>query len=76
MVKNYTHHTFEPKYLLDNRVLKIINRSTLLLVTPNGREYKTNINNVKSATTLELIRNAWNSCLNSIKLTARIINIT
>ena len=52
---------------MDYRVLKILNKSTLLLVTPNDRECKTNINDVKPATTLELIENAWDSLLNSIK---------
>ena len=42
--------------------------STLLLVAPNGREHKTNINDVKPCTTLELIKNAWNSFLNPKKI--------
>ena len=46
MVKNYAHHTFEPKYLLVYKVLNIINDSTLLLITPKGKERKTNINDV------------------------------
>ena len=52
---------------MDYRVLKILNESTLLLVTPNRRECKMNINSVKPATTLELIENAWDSFLNLIK---------
>ena len=32
--KNHAHHTFELKYLLDYKVLKIINNSTILLITP------------------------------------------
>ena len=46
MVKNHACHTFDPKYLLDYKVLKILNDSTLLLITPNGKEGKTNINDV------------------------------
>ena len=38
MVKNHAHHTYEPKYLLDYKVLKILNDSTHLLITPNGKE--------------------------------------
>ena len=34
MVKNHAHHTLKPKNLMDLRVLKIFNKSTLLLVTP------------------------------------------
>ena len=37
MVKSYAYHTFEPKYLLDYRVLKVLNDTTLLLVTSNGK---------------------------------------
>ena len=59
LVKNHADSAFEPKYLMDYRVLKILNESTLLLVTPNSRKCKTNINNVKPSTTLELIENAW-----------------
>ena len=67
MVKNHTHHTFEPKYLLDYRVLKIINESTLFLIMPNGKERRTNINDVKPCSTIELTENAWDSFLDSIK---------
>ena len=65
MVRNNTSWSFEPKYLMDYRVL--INVSTLLLVTPNGKECETNINDMKPSSTLELIENALNSFLNSIK---------
>ena len=47
MVWNHAHHKFEPKYLLDYRVLQILNDSTLLLVNPDGKDRKTNINDVK-----------------------------
>ena len=67
MVKNHTHHSFEPKYLVDYRLLEILNENTLLLVTPNGREVKTHINDVKPATKLTLAEYAWNSFLNLIK---------
>ena len=75
MVKNHAHHTFEPKYLLDYRVLKLLNDSTLLLVTPNKKERKTNINDVKPCSSLELLENAWDSFLGSIK-TVKILTIT
>ena len=55
MVKNHAHHTVEPKYLLDYKVLKILNDSTLLLMTPNGKERKININDVKLCSTTELV---------------------
>ena len=67
MVRNHAHHTFEPNYLLDNRVLQLLNDSTLLLVTPDGKERKMNINDVKPCSTLKLAENAWDSSLGSIK---------
>ena len=54
--------------MTDYRVFKMLNESTLLLVTHNEKEYKMNINKVKPFTKLELVENAWNSFLNSIKL--------
>ena len=66
MVKNYAHHVLEPENLTDYRVLKILNESTLILVTPNSREHKTNISDVKPATTPELVDSAWDSFLSSI----------
>ena len=63
MVKNYTCHVFKPMYLKGYRLLKILNESTLLLVTPNGRVCKTN-NDLKSAVTLKVIENAWHLFLN------------
>ena len=59
MVENHAHHAFKPKHLMDYRVLKILNESTLLFITPNCTDHKTNINDVKPATTHELIENAW-----------------
>ena len=61
---------------MDYRILKILNESTLLLVTPNGRECRANINNVKPCTTLELIENAWDTSLNAIKISTKIMIIT
>ena len=58
MVKNHAHCTFESKYLLDYRVLTILNDSIPFLVTPNGKERKTNINDVKLCSRLELIEKA------------------
>ena len=75
LVKSHVIHSFKPKYLMDYRVLKILSKSTLLLVTPNGRKCKTNINDVSPVTTLKLIENAWDSFLNLIK-TVRILIIS
>ena len=68
MVKNHACHTFEPKYLLDYRILNILNDSTLLLVTLNWKERKTDINDVKPWSISELMENVWDSFLASIKI--------
>ena len=39
-----------------------------MLVSLNGKERKTNINDVKPYSTSELIENAWDSFLDSIKI--------
>ena len=67
MVKNHGCHTFEQKHSLNYKVLKIINDSTPLLLTPNGKERKTNINDVKPCSTAELVEKAWYSFLVSVK---------
>ena len=42
MFKNHACCTFKQKYLLDYRVITILNNSTLVLVIPNGKERKNN----------------------------------
>ena len=61
MVKNNAHHTFELKCLLDYGVLKILNDGSLLLIMPNGKEGKTNINDIKLYSTKDIVENAWGS---------------
>ena len=67
MVRNHVHEMFKPKYLTDYRVLKILNESTPQLVTLNGKDHKMNISDMRPCTTLELVENAQNPFLNSIK---------
>ena len=66
MLKHHTRHTFEAKYLLDYRVLCQFNESTLLLLTPGGKECKTNIGDVKPCTMTDLIESAWESFIISV----------
>ena len=67
MVRNNGHQTFELIYITYYRVLKILNGSTVLLVTSKEKEFKMNINYVNPCTILELVENAWNSFLKCIK---------
>ena len=61
MVMHHVHHIFEPKYLLDYRELKILNDRCQL-----QRKGK-NSNDVKPCSTAELVENALDSFLGSIK---------
>ena len=69
MIKNHACHAFEPKYIDGLQSTKnLLNESTLLLVTCNGREHKMIINNVKPCSTLECSLKMLGMCfLNSIK---------
>ena len=40
MLKYHMKHTFEAKYLSDYSVLSQLNKCTLLLQTPDGKEQK------------------------------------
>ena len=48
LIKNHTGTTFQPKYLADHRVIKIVNDSTLIVSSPDSKEKKCNINHVKA----------------------------
>ena len=65
MVKSHAQHTFEAKYLPDYRVQKILNNSTVLLVTSNRKERKININDFKLCFTTKLVEFAWDSFFGS-----------
>ena len=38
-VKNHLRNTFEPKFVSDYRILKIVNEHTLLIKSPNGQTH-------------------------------------
>ena len=47
LIKNHTASTFQPKYLADHRVLKILNDSMVIISFPDRREEKCNMHCVK-----------------------------
>ena len=63
MVKYHAMHTFKAQCLSDYRVLHQLNECTLLLLTRDGKECKTNNGDVKPCTMTDLIESAWNSFL-------------
>ena len=48
LLKNHTMSTFQSKYLADHRVIKIVNDSTVIVFSPDGKEKKCDIHHVKS----------------------------
>ena len=48
LIKNHTASTFQPKYLADHRLIKIVNDSTAIVSSPDGKEKKCNIHHVKA----------------------------
>ena len=47
LIKNHTASTFQPKYLADHRVVKIVDDSAVIMSSPDGKEKKCNIHHVK-----------------------------
>ena len=52
-VKNHLRNMFDTRFVSDYRIVKIINKHTLLIESPDGKNRKINVNNAKpvSATT-------------------------
>ena len=48
LIKNHTISTFQPKYLADYRIIKIVNDSIVIMSSPDGKEKKSNIHHVKA----------------------------
>ena len=48
LIKNHIASTFQPKYLADHRVIKIVNNSKIIVSSPDGKEKKCNIHYVKA----------------------------
>ena len=51
--------TFNPSYVFDHRVGGIVNDSTVILTTPDGKERRCNIHHIKPTTVLEASTSAF-----------------
>ena len=65
-VKNHLRNTFESRFILDYRVLKIVNELTLLVESPDDKTRQININDAKPVSATAAINNA----LHDFKLSA------
>ena len=54
LVKNQCKSPFVPTYIDDHWVAKVLNKSTVLLATLDGKEKKCNIHHVKPVSSLEV----------------------
>ena len=58
-VKDHHKGTLDPSYIFDHRVAGIINDSTVLLTTLDGKEKRCNIHHIKLVTALEASTSAF-----------------
>ena len=54
LVKNHHRGPFNPTYIYNHQVAEILNDSTVLFTTPDGKEKKCNIHHVKLVSSLEV----------------------
>ena len=66
LIKNHTASTFQPKYLADHRVIKIVNKSTVTMSSPDGKEKKCNIPHIKAISPTTALTSAFEEFQKSI----------
>ena len=66
-VKDHHKGTFDPTYIFDHRVSGIINDSTVMFTTPDGKEKKCNIHHIKPTTPAVAFTNTFDQFQESIK---------
>ena len=66
-VKDHHKGTFDPAYIFDHRVTAIINDSTVLLTTPDGKVKRCNIHYIRLVTALEISASAFQQLQDSIQ---------
>ena len=66
-VKDHHKGTFKPAYIYDHRVSGILNDSTVMLTTPDGKEKKCNIHHIKPITPVDDSTYAFDQFQESIK---------
>ena len=57
-VKNHLRNTFDTRFVSDYRIVKIINKCTLLIESPDGKTRKINVNNAKPVPAITAADNA------------------
>ena len=57
---------FDPKYIADHKVICIVNKSVVILQTPDGKEKRCNIHNLKPINTSQAFTLAFRDFQESV----------
>ena len=68
-VKDHQKRTFYPSYIYDHRLVVILNDSTVVLTTPDGKERRCNVHHMKPMMPLEVTTSAFSQFQDSIRKT-------
>ena len=71
--KNHTTSTFQPKYLADHRVAKIVNDSTVIVSSLDGKEKKCNIHRVKAISPTTVFTSALKNFRKALQDRAKVL---
>ena len=66
-MKNHNVRAFQSKYVANYRVIKIVNESTVIVASPDGRERKCNINHIKPMSPTETFTSTFEEFTKCIK---------
>ena len=75
LIKNHTASTFQPKYLADHRVINIVNDSTVIVSSLDGKEKKYNIHHVKAISPTTTFTSAFEEFQKSITKEGLSLNV-
>ena len=75
LIKNHNTSTFQPKYLAEHRVIKIVNENTVIVSSPDGKEKKCNIHHVKAISPTTVFTSAFEEFQKSIAKESQNLNI-
>ena len=73
LIKNHNTSTFQPKYLADYRVIKIVNDSTVIVSSLDGKERKCNIYHVKAISPTTAFTSAFKEFQKSITKEVKVL---
>ena len=67
LMKNHNAKAFQPKYLVDHQIIKIVNGNTGIVARHDGREQECNIHHIKPITPIEAFTSTFEELTKYIK---------